>query len=150
MSVPWTDSAHDYDTPSLAAGVGLNAPRSASALKVRVNRMATELIVDRGAIRHELSAKGGTVDKYVALNMARTVQRARRRVPVVTGQLSRSIGWRNISRGTTSSQWAIEANAAHASWIHTGRRYSPTAGRIITARAGARPFLTEAVNAEFG
>jgi hypothetical protein len=99
---------------------------------------------NQAGLNRLLRDRNGPVVLHVA-NVGREVEGAARRlVPVVSGDLKRSIGSRLERR---AGGWGAEvfSDIVYATWIHDGKRFDPRSGRIIYVKVGPRPFLLQAL-----
>lgn len=70
----------------------------------------------------------------------RITANAKQRVPVDTGTLRRTIGFRTLARGG-QVELSLFATAEHASWVHDGTRphmIVPRRARVLRFQAGGR------------
>lgn len=110
--------------------------------------MSVTVQMDEQAIRRLVSRPDSPVVIATGRRVRRVETRAKRLAPVDTGRLRASIHTRGPSLGVSGATWDVVAPVAYAHWVHEGWRTDPRVRRrIVFARAGARPFLREALHA---
>lgn len=100
---------------------------------------------NQAALNRMLRGRPGPVQLHVA-NVGRQVEGAARKlVPVVSGNLQRSIGSRLTK--SPSGEWmaVVFADSPYATWIEDGKRFDPRSGGTIFVKVGPRPFLKQAL-----
>lgn len=113
--------------------------------------MTVRVRIDARALRRAATAPGSPAVTSTSRRVKRAENMAKRLAPVDKGRLRASIhttGPRPVPAGV---RWDVVADVAYALWIHTGRRrYRRGSGRVVYARRGPRPFLTDALKQVFG
>jgi len=90
--------------------------------------------LDQAGLDHLLKAPSGVVQTFMRRTTERTADEARRRVPVLTGRLQRSIV---IRRGAMGS-WEVLAETRYAYIIHEGLMKKSATPTRIRKNGGVR------------
>ncbi|MEZ0073625.1 hypothetical protein [Planotetraspora sp. GP83] len=106
--------------------------------------------IDRLKLLRLAVSPSGPIGRQVHRKVVQIEALAKVYAPVDTGNLRRKIHIQGPMVGLRT-QWDVVAPVAYASWIHKGyREYRRGSGRIVFARAGARPFLVKAMRQVLG
>lgn len=106
--------------------------------------------IDGAKLRRLALSPDEEIGRQVEARVQRVATISKVLAPVDTGNLRRHIYIDGPRVGESTTGWDVVAAVTYAMWIIKGRReYRRGTGRIVHARAGARPFLLDALRQVF-
>ncbi|KAA9379605.1 HK97 gp10 family phage protein [Microbispora cellulosiformans] len=112
--------------------------------------MSVTVRIHRGRLHRLAVSPSAPIGRQLHRKVVQIEALAKLYAPVDTGNLRRGIHIQGPLVGLRT-RWDVVAPAAYASFIHKGyREYRHGSGRLVYARAGARPFLVKAMRQVLG